>query len=73
MLFYMGPELVEALMSKMPVKSAVDTPSEASVNTHASEKQEQLTPFQHMGYLRCAFISAVMTIVRVLFILWASL
>lgn len=73
MLFYMGPELVEALMSEVPAKSEVDTPPEISVSTHASEEQEQLTLFQHMAYLRCAFISAVMTIARVLFILWASL
>jgi hypothetical protein len=72
MLFYMGPELVEALMSKVPAKSAVDTPPEVSVSTHAGEEQEQLAPFQHMTYFRRAFILAVMTIARVLFILWAG-
>ena len=73
MWFHMGPEYAEALMSKAPAKSAVDRPSEISVSTHVSEEREQLTPFQHMAYLRLAFISAVMTIARVLFILWASL
>ncbi len=73
MCFHIGPEFVEALMSRAVDKSAADPSPVVSDGTHPSEGQEHLTTFEHLASRLRAFLLAGATIKWLLFILWACL
>ena len=73
MCFHIGPEFVEALMSRAVDKLAVDTSPVVSDGTNPSEGQEHLTTFERLASrLRGLFLGGV-TSKWLLCMLWACL
>lgn len=58
MCFHIGPEFVEALMSRAVDKSAADPSPVICDGTHPSEGQEHLTTFERLASRLGAFLLA---------------